>query len=132
MNSFITFSDNNNFINKNESNLLNNQKYSQYINLSNDDIIKETELKKNKIMEYNNTNTVLKNELTNILEKINLFSLKNKDYLNKKNLTDNNLEILLNTKKNDYLESKKFNTYIKSQYKILLKKVRNISEKKNC
>ena len=66
MNSFVIFPDNNNLEIKNESSLnsINNKKYSQYLQLSNDEIKKEVEIKKKKIVEYHNLNKILKKELT--------------------------------------------------------------------
>ena len=75
MNSIITFAENNSSI-QNESltniNMSNIKNSSNLINSTNEEIIKETNKIKTKIIELYNTNKVLKNELTNILEKLNL------------------------------------------------------------
>ena len=130
MNSIITFGENSSLIHNESLNInsFNGGKTSNsnYLNLSNEEIIKETNEKKQKILEYNNTNKVLKKELTNILEKLNLLSQKNKEQLLLNNDKDNDLQNLINSKKKEYLIIKKYNTQLKKEYATLL----NI-EKKN-
>lgn len=131
MNSILTFAENNSSIQNdsiNHINTLNNKNYSQYLNLSNDEIINETNEIKKKIIEYHNTNKVLKNELANILEKLNLLSIKYTNQLNEINDKENSIQARLNNKKNDYFRIKNYNTQIKKEYNDLLKKSKIISE----
>ena len=131
MNSIITFGENSSLIHNESLNInsFNGGKTScnsNYLNLSNEELIKETNEKKQKILEYNNTNKVLKKELTSILEKLNLLSQKNKEQLLINNDKNSDLHSLINSKKKEYLIIKQHNTQLKKEYAMLL----NI-EKKN-
>ena len=103
------------------------QNYSKYTNLSDEEIIKEINDKKKKILEYHNINKDLKIELTNILKKINLFYQKNNNQLNDNEF---NLQNKLDIKKNDFIISKKYNSALKNQYMKLIDKSKDISENK--
>lgn len=103
-----------------------NNNFSKYINFTNEEIIEKLNQKKKEIFEYYNINKSLKTELTGILEKLNSFSSKNKLHLL---LNDNNLQIILNHKKLEYIKYKTSNSMLKDQYDLLLKSVKEISEK---
>ena len=106
------------------------QNYSKYINLSDEEILKEINNKKKKIIEYHNTNKDLKIELTNILKNINLFYQKNNNLLKDNNQNEYNLQNKLDIKKNDFIISKKYNSALKKQYMTLIDKAKDISENK--
>ena len=127
MNSILTFGENNSLIHNDSININNslNKSNANYLNLSNDEIIKETNSKKIKIIEYHNTNKVLKKELTNILEKVNLLATKNKDEQNLENLKK-----IINDKKFEYFRIQKYNSDLKKEYSILSKKIKNINDGK--
>ena len=127
MNSILTFGENNSLIHNDSININNslNKSNPNYLNLTNEEIIKETNSKKSKIIEYHNTNKVLKKELTNILEKLNLLSTKNKDEQNLENLKK-----LIKDKKFEYFRIKKYNSDLKKEYSILSKKTKNINDGK--
>ena len=133
MNSIITFAENNSSI-QNESltniNMSNIKNSSNLINSTNEEIIKETNKIKTKIIELYNTNEVLKNELTNILEKLNLLSFQNKEQLIQINNKENNLQNTINNKKKDYFIIKNNNSKLKMEYESLLTKSKNIPENK--
>ena len=101
--------------------------YSKYINLTKEETLEKINEKKKKIIEYYNTNKSLKNELTNILEKLNSFTNDNK---NEFYSHENSLKDKLNNKKIEYMKNKSDNTRLKYEYDILLKRVKEISEKK--
>ena len=129
MNSIITFDENNNnsSSNQKESNSLNsNKNNSQYSNLSNDEIINEINERKNKIMEYHKKNKVLKKELTNILEKLNILSAQNKEKLN--DMNENEIQYKLSNKKSEYINIKSYNMQLIKEYNELFKKEKIISE----
>lgn len=128
-NSKFTFGENSSF--QNESLLrssLNGNNYSNYINMPTEEIIKAINEKKGKIMEYHNINKILKKELINILEKVNLLTLKNKDKLLLNNDSENDLHTLINNKKKEYFIIKNYNSQLKKEYSLLLKKTKNIPE----
>ena len=106
------------------------QNYSKYTSLSDEEILKEINNKKKKIIEYHNTNKDLKIELTNILKNINLFYQKNNSLLKDNNQNEYNLQNKLDIKKNDFIISKKYNSVLKQQYMILIDKAKDISENK--
>ena len=127
MNSILTFGENNSLIHNDSININNslNKSNPNYLNLSNDEIIKETNSKKSKIIEYHNTNKVLKKELTNILEKLNFLAAKNKDEQNLENLKK-----IITDKKFEYSIIKKCNSDLKKEYSMLSKKNKNINDGK--
>ena len=84
--------------------------YSKYINLTKEEILEKINEKKKKIIEYYNTNKSLKNELTNILEKLNSFTNDNK---NEFYSHENSLKDKLNNKKIEYMKNKSDNTRLK-------------------
>jgi hypothetical protein len=106
------------------------QNYSKYTSLSDEEILKEINNKKKKIIEYHNTNKDLKIELTNILKNINLFYQKNNNLLKDNNQNEYNLQNKLDIKKNDFIISKKYNSALKKQYMTLIDKAKDISENK--
>ena len=123
MNSILTFGENNSLV-QNDSINISSSKIN-YLNLSNDELINEINKKESKIMEYHSTNKILRKELTNILEKLNLLSLKNKDQLNNDN--QNNL---IKNKNDEYYMLKNANSQLKREYESLLVKTKNITENK--
>ena len=118
-------SENNNFNNKKESNTKND--YSKYINLVNEEIIEKISENKKKIIEYHNVNKSLKSELTGILEKLNSLTDKNKFQSFPNEI---NLQTILNIKKMEYIKNKTNNSLLKEEYNSLLKRMKEISEKK--
>jgi len=133
MNSIITFAENNSSI-QNESltniNMSNIKNSSNLINSTNEEIIKETNKIKTKIIELHNTNKVLKKELINILEKLNLLSFQNKEQIIQINNKENNLQNAINNKKKDYFIIKNYNSKLKMEYDSLLIKSKNIPDNK--
>ena len=81
--------------------------------------------KKKNIIEYFNINKSLKKELTDILEKLNIFS---KTCQNKISLNEKDLLAILNNKKLEYIKYKTNNTILKDEYNTLLKRMKEISE----
>jgi len=99
---------------------------SKYLNLTNEEITEKINDNKKKIIEYHNINKSLKNELTGILEKLNSFSIKDKNQLNSR---ENNLQEKLNNRKMEYIKNKMNNLMLKDEYNILLTRMKEISEK---
>jgi len=98
---------------------------TNYMNLSNEEIIEKINDKKKNIIEYFNINKSLKKELTDILEKLNIFS---KTCQNKISLNEKDLLAILNNKKLEYIKYKTNNTILKDEYNTLLKRMKEISE----
>ena len=122
--SSFQLSENNNHENSNDSKDKNI--YSKYINLTKEEITEKINDNKKKIIEYYKINQTLKNELTEILEKLNSFSVKDKIQLKS---NENNLQEILNNRKMEYIKNKTNNSIIKDEYNLLLKRVKEISDK---
>ena len=129
MNSILTFGENNSLV-QNESINISNSKNINYLNLSNEELLIEINKKKEKIMEYHNTNKNLKKELTNILEKLNLLGIENKEKLNDYYTGQNNFQNTIKFKNDEYFRIKNYNSQLKREYETLLAKTKNICKTK--
>ena len=129
MNSILTFGENNSLV-QNDSINLSNSKNINYLNFSNEELLIEINKKKEKIMEYHNTNKNLKKELTNILEKLNLLGKESKEKLNEYYTGQNNFQNIIINKNDEYSLIKNYNSQLKREYETLLAKTKNICKTK--
>ena len=97
----------------NSNNFLNEKEYSKYKNLTKEDITEKINAKNKEIIEYHNINKSLKTELTGILEKLNSLTKDNFLHIN---LTENNLQEILNNKKIEYIKNKTDNSILKAEF----------------
>ena len=105
---------------------------NKYINYSEEELIRMNDSRKDDILDLDEKNKKLKEELTKVIEKLNILITSNSEILfqdQQKNLTEiEKLEKIFYLRKHDHTLSLKYNTTFKQQYTALKAKSKNLGD----